>query len=114
MPSVISEVLDIGTGGIQVPQIVNALDAQKVIKQAKFAPKGMRGVCRFVRAAGYSSKDRYTYFREADETLVILQLEGKEALENMDEIIEVEGIDVIFIGPYDLSQSLGVPGSTLR
>jgi 4-hydroxy-2-oxoheptanedioate aldolase len=49
-------------------------------------------------------------FREANQALIILQLEGQEALDNIDEILEVEGIDIIFIGPYDLSQSLGVPG----
>ncbi len=71
---------------------------------------GNRGVCRFVRAAKYSVTDRYEYFKNADEALVILQLEGREAIENLDEILEVRGIDVIFVGPYDLSQSLGVRG----
>jgi 4-hydroxy-2-oxoheptanedioate aldolase len=108
--SVIGEVLDIGVGGIQVPQINNARIAKAVIRQCKFAPLGMRGVCRFVRAADYSSMDRFQYFKESNETVVILQLEGKEAVEGIDGILEVTGIDVIFIGPYDLSQSLGVPG----
>jgi 4-hydroxy-2-oxoheptanedioate aldolase len=106
----IGKALDIGAMGIQVPQIENAEQAREVIKAAKFYPEGQRGVCRFVRAAQYSSMDRYDYFRTANDTLVILQLEGKEALENLEEILEVKGIDVIFIGPYDLSQSLGIPG----
>lgn len=109
-PSIIGEVLDIGAGGIQVPQITNAKQAEKAIKLAKFAPVGMRGVCRFVRAANYSSMDRFEYFKKANESIVVLQLEGKEAINNIDEIIKVEGIDIIFIGPYDLSQSLGVSG----
>jgi len=108
--SVIGEVLDIGAGGIQVPQITNPQEAEKIIQLAKFAPQGMRGVCRFVRAADYSSLDRFQYFKEANEAVIILQLEGEEAIKNMDKILEVEGIDIIFIGPYDLSQSLGVAG----
>lgn len=106
----ISAALDIGAAGVQVPQIVCAADARKAIEHARFYPKGNRGVCRYVRAAGYSSMDKAEYFRKADESIMILQLEGKEALENFDEIIQVEGIDIIFVGPYDLSQSLGVPG----
>ena len=108
--SVMSEVLDIGAGGIQVPQITTKEEAEAVIKRTKFSPVGERGVCRFVRAANYSSKDRFEYFKDANETVTILQIEGQEGINNMDEIISVPGVDVIFIGPYDLSQSLGVPG----
>jgi 4-hydroxy-2-oxoheptanedioate aldolase len=108
--SIIGEVLDIGAGGIQVPQIINVETAQEVIKAAKFSPQGMRGVCRYVRAANYSSMDRFQYFDEANDTVVILQLEGQEALTNLDQILTVRDIDIIFIGPYDLSQSLGVAG----
>lgn len=109
-PSILGEVLDIGAGGIHVPQIINAMTAREVMRLAKFAPSGMRGVCRFVRAADYSSMDRFRYFEEANEAVVVLGLEGTEAIENVDKIITVEGIDIIFVGPYDLSQSLGVTG----
>lgn len=103
-------VLDIGAGGVQIPQICNARQARMAVEVSKFSPLGNRGVCRFVRAAKYSVTDRYEYFKNADEALVILQLEGREAIESLDEILEVRGIDVIFVGPYDLSQSLGVRG----
>ena len=106
----IGKALDIGAMGIQVPQIENAWQAREVIKAAKFYPEGQRGVCRFVRAAKYSSMDRYDYFHHANENLIILQLEGKEALNNLDDILQVQGIDAVFVGPYDLSQSLGIPG----
>jgi 4-hydroxy-2-oxoheptanedioate aldolase len=108
--SLIGEVLDIGAGGIQVPQISGRAGIEKVLEAARFAPEGMRGVCRFVRAAGYSSTDRFEYFRRANEAVIILQLEGKEAIANLDEILDTGGADILFIGPYDLSQSLGVPG----
>ena len=112
LPNVIGEVLDIGAGGVQVPKITTADEARMVIQTAKFAPLGMRGVCRYVRAAEYSAKDRFEYFQEANEALVILQLEGHKALENAEDIIRVPGIDIIFVGPYDLAQSLGVMGQT--
>lgn len=106
----IGKALDIGALGVQVPQIENADQARAAVKAAKFHPLGARGVCRFVRAANYSSLDKFEYFKSANETMVILQLEGKEALDNVDAILAVDGIDLVFIGPYDLSQSLGVPG----
>ena len=108
--NMIGKALDIGALGVQVPQIENAKQAKKAVKYARFYPYGERGVCRFVSAADYSAKDRNEYFKSSKDLLVILQLEGVQAISNLDEILEVEGIDIIFIGPYDLSQSLGVPG----
>lgn len=108
--SVMGEALDIGAGGIQVPQITTKADAEKVMERTKFSPIGERGVCRFVRAAQYSAKDRFEYFKEENEKVTILQIEGQEGIDNIDDILTVDGIDVLFIGPYDLSQSLGVPG----
>lgn len=109
--TLISKALDIGAQGIQVPQVSSMREAQKVVKASKFSPAGNRGVCRYVRAAGYSSKDKQSYFEESNrDTLVIVQIEGKEGIENLHEILEVDGVDIIFLGPYDLSQSLGVPG----
>lgn len=109
-PWVISEALDVGAGGVQVPQISCKRDAEEVIKHAKFAPMGERGVCRFVRAARYSALNRFDYFEKANKSLIILQIEGQNGINNLDEILQVEGIDIIFIGPYDLSQSLGIVG----
>lgn len=107
----ISRALDIGADAVQVPQISSKQEAIKAVQAAKFSPIGHRGVCRYVRAAGYSSVNRQEYFGNTnDETMVIVHIEGLDGVENIDEILEVEGIDVIFIGPYDLSQSLGMPG----
>jgi 4-hydroxy-2-oxoheptanedioate aldolase len=109
-PSLIGQVLDVGAGGIQVPNVQTRQEVERIVEAARFAPQGMRGVCRFVRAADYSSADRVAYFAESNTTLLILQLEGREAVENIEEILSVPGVDIVFIGPYDLSQSLGVPG----
>jgi 4-hydroxy-2-oxoheptanedioate aldolase len=106
----ISKPLDLGAMGVQIPQVASHEMAKECIRAARFFPKGERGVCRFVRAANYSSLSREEYFRKANEMLIIIQLEGKEAIKEIDSILKVEGIDIVFIGPYDLSQSLGVPG----
>lgn len=109
-PSLISEVLDVGAAGIQVPQISTRKQAEEVMQVAHFSPLGMRGVCRFVRAANYSSMGRYNYFAQANTSVIVMQLEGVGAVENIKEILSVPGLDIAFIGPYDLSQSLGVSG----
>ncbi|AXJ01697.1 4-hydroxy-2-oxoheptanedioate aldolase [Cyclonatronum proteinivorum] len=106
----LEKALDLGAHGVQVSSVTSAEQAKKVIRRMKFYPDGERGVCRFVRAADYAEKDKASYFKEANHSLVILQLEGAEAIRNLASILEVKGIDVLFIGPYDLSQSLGVPG----
>ena len=106
----ISQALDIGAAGVQIPQITSAREAREAVRSARYFPEGERGVCRFVRAACYSAMERSAYFQEANQALVIIQLEGRQAIENLDEILNVEGVDIVFIGPYDLSQSLGIPG----
>jgi 4-hydroxy-2-oxoheptanedioate aldolase len=106
----IAKALDIGAMGIQVPNVETADQARSIIDAAKYAPEGTRGVCRFVRAAEYSNIERSQYFKQANEILVVIQVEGLRGIENLDGILEVDGIDVIFIGPYDLSQALGVGG----
>ena len=108
----IGKALDIGAAGVQVPQVATAEAARRAVGYAKFHPLGERGVCRFVRAARYSAIPGAEYFPRANQGLVILQLEGVEAVRNLDDILEVDGVDVLFIGPYDLSQSLGLTGQT--
>jgi 4-hydroxy-2-oxoheptanedioate aldolase len=108
--SVAAEALDVGAGGVQFPQISSKAAAADALRRVKFAPEGARGVCRFVRAANYSAKDRFEYFAEANRSIVVLQVEGQAGIDALDEILTVPGIDVLFVGPYDLSQSLGVPG----
>ncbi|MBA7479551.1 5-keto-4-deoxy-D-glucarate aldolase [subsurface metagenome] len=109
--ALILRALDIGAQGIEIPQINSRSDAMRAIKSMKYSPQGERGVCRYVRAANYSSMDKFEYFKYAnEETMIIAHIEGVEGINNLDEILSVPGIDVIFIGPYDLSQSLGISG----
>lgn len=106
----VSKPLDLGADGIQLPNVSGPEDVKNLIKFARFFPKGARGVCRFVRAAKYSALDRKVYFAEANEAFLVVQVEGQKGLENIDEILKVKGYDVLFVGPYDLSQSLGKIG----
>ena len=109
--ALILRALDIGAQGIEIPQINCKSDALRAVKSVKYSPRGERGVCRYVRASNYSSMDKFKYFKSAnEETMIIAHIEGIKGINNLDEILSVPGIDVIFIGPYDLSQSLGIPG----
>ena len=109
--SLILRALDVGAQGIEIPQINSRSDAVRAVKSVKYSPQGERGVCRYVRAANYSSMNKFKYFKSAnEETMIIAHIEGVEGINNLNEILSVSGIDVIFIGPYDLSQSLGIPG----
>ena len=109
-PGLIGEVLDVGAAGVQVPHIRSAEDVRTALRHARFSPLGERGVCRFVRAARYSAVERSEYFEDSNRALVVLQVEGKEGIERLPEIAGEPGVDVLFLGPYDLSQSVGVPG----
>lgn len=106
----IGSALDTGAAGVQVPNINSAEHVREAVSAARFHPLGSRGVCRFVRAATFGDQDKSDYFREANQAIVVLQVEGLEGVKNLDEILNVEGFDVLFIGPYDLSQSVGKPG----
>lgn len=105
----ISHPLDVGAAGVQVPQVNSLADAKRVVELARFAPYGKRGVCRFVRAARFTQIDKKEYFRLANETVIILQLEGA-AINVYREVVKMKDIDVFFIGPYDISQTLGKTG----
>lgn len=108
----IKHILDLGAAGIVVPGIKNAEDARTAIRNAKFTPMGDRGACPYVRANRYTGISENYYEKSNRETTVMLMIEGVDGIENFDEIIGVEGVDVIFFGPYDLSVSLGIPGQT--
>mgnify|MGYP000931457293 CR=1 FL=1 len=110
-PALIARALDLGAKGVLVPHISTASDAERLVEASRFHPEGSRGICRYVRAAGFSSLDRHEYFKTAnEETLSVAMIEGAEGVANLDKILQVPGIDLIFVGPYDLSQALGVPG----
>jgi len=110
-PSLIQRALDIGSAGVQVPQIETRADAEAVVRSAKYAPLGMRGLSYYTRAGDYvvHGTEGVTDALNAEQ-LVLIHVEGVRGLENLDEILQVPHIDVVFLGPYDLSQSYGIPG----
>ncbi len=103
--------LDIGALGVQMPMINNAAEVQTVIDSVKYPPEGKRGLAG-MRAANYGLKGTLgDYVKEANrETMVIVQVENLQAVENLKEILAAPGPDVIFIGPSDLSSAMGFPG----
>ena len=103
--------LDIGAQGVILPMINTKADAEAVVQAVKYPPIGSRGLAG-VRAADYGLKSPLSEFVVASnkETLVITQIENSEAVNNIDEMLAVDGIDVFFVGPFDLSSSLGYPG----
>ena len=112
-PEHILQVLDRGVMGVQVPHVNSARDAREVIAAVKYHPLGNRGLAAGTRAAVYDAHGTLAdYVRAANEaTLIAVQLEEQAAIDNIDELLGVDGIDVFFIGPADLSQSMGHPGN---
>jgi 4-hydroxy-2-oxoheptanedioate aldolase len=110
-PPQIQRALDIGSAGVQVPQIETRVDAEAVVRAAKYAPLGMRGMSLFTRAGDYTVFGTTGITDSLNqEQLVVIHIEGVRGLQNLEEIISVPHIDVVFLGPYDLSQSFGIPG----
>jgi len=110
-PTPVAKALEYGAQGIVVPHVSSAEEAEKAVKHAHYAPIGVRGAAPTVRAAHYGKIPWPEYVAQAKaETMVVLQIEGKEGIENLDAIMAVSGVDVLFIGPFDLSESLGISG----
>jgi 4-hydroxy-2-oxoheptanedioate aldolase len=103
-------VLDAGAHGVMVPYISTAAEAQAAVAAVRYPPRGVRGVARLNRAAAFGA-DFEAYFAHAHEWLVTaVQIETAEALDQLDAIAAVDGADVIFTGPLDLTTNLGIMG----
>jgi 2-keto-3-deoxy-L-rhamnonate aldolase RhmA len=113
-PSTILSYLETGVLGIYAPHVRTAADARNIVEAVKYAPDGHRGSGGSTRAANYGVTQRPSqYFAEANEqTMVCVLVEDEAGLENLEEILQVHGIDCVDLGPGDLSHSLGVPGQT--
>lgn len=108
----IDRFLDSGAMGIVVPLVDTYEQAKKICDAVKYPPLGLRGFSNIQRGAHYGmypDMDNYSDYCNAN-TMVVSYCESKEAVENIEEIVKIPEIDVVFIGPYDLSQSLGVTG----
>ncbi|MFZ5814415.1 MAG: HpcH/HpaI aldolase family protein [Bacillota bacterium] len=104
--------LDVGASGIQVPQVNTAEQCRLVVEAAKYPPLGNRGVAFSTRAAGWGFFGGPAHLTGSNEkTVVVTHIETGLAVQNLDEMLAVKGIDVMFIGPNDLSVSLGYAGN---
>ena len=107
-PKDCKQALDAGAGGVIVPMIESASQLESVKRACRWPPSGNRGI-------GYSRANLYGknfdgYYTEAQAPLLVAMIEHERAIENLDEIAHVEGLDAILIGPYDLSASMGIAG----
>lgn len=109
-PARISRVLDMGAEGVMCPKVNNEEEAQKVINGLHYPPFGNRGVAKMVRATQFGKNFNSYYDQAKDNILGIIQIETLEALNHLDAIAAVEGVDVLFIGPADLSMAMGIFG----
>ncbi len=107
----IEHALDLGAEGVIVPSLKSAEEAEKAVMAAKYAPEGHRGLSLDQRSAKHSFADPKTYFQDANKnTMIVLQAETAEFVDDIENVVQIPNIDMIFIGPGDLSASYGKPG----
>jgi len=110
-PMAIRLMLDMGARGIIVPMVNTAAEAERAVRSAKYPPRGIRGYC-FSRMNDYGTDfDNYAATAN-DDIAVVAMIETAEAVRNVEAILATDGIDGVFVGPYDLSGSFGIPGRT--
>jgi 2-keto-3-deoxy-L-rhamnonate aldolase RhmA len=103
--------LDTGAHGVHVPWVNSAAEVERAVRAVKYAPRGTRGLAGS-RASEWGLREPIgQYVQRANrETLVVIQVETQDAVDAIDDYLKVDGVDVLFLGPTDLSQSLGHPG----
>jgi 2-keto-3-deoxy-L-rhamnonate aldolase RhmA len=105
----LSRALDLGARGVMVPRVETRQQAEKIVSQLRYTPQGKRGVALGVAHDLYRAGTPEFFAKANEETAVILLLETEKAFENLDEIISVPGVDVAWMGHYDLTVSMGIP-----
>ncbi len=111
-PVAIKRILDTGVMGVLVPFVNTREETEAAVAACKYPPQGVRGVAGSPRAAGYTGNVMHYLTSANAETIVMVAVETAQAVENLDEILSVEGLDGIFIGRVDLASSLGYLGNT--
>jgi 2-dehydro-3-deoxyglucarate aldolase/4-hydroxy-2-oxoheptanedioate aldolase len=107
----VTQALESGVDGVMAAQISSAAEAEKFVTWAKFAPRGMRGLNTQGADAHFTRKSQAELARDANrDHFIAIQIETLGALEEADPIAAIDGVDLLFIGPADLSQALGVLG----
>jgi len=107
-PQLVQRILDMGAEGLMFPRLTDAAQACEAISAMRFQPEGKRGVAKFIRATGFGAYFD-DYLAHAKERLLgVIQIENEEVLNHLDEIAAADGVDVLFIGPSDLSMAMGI------
>jgi 2-dehydro-3-deoxyglucarate aldolase/4-hydroxy-2-oxoheptanedioate aldolase len=107
--------LDAGAGGVLVPRVSSAEAVRQAVRVSKYPPAGIRGIITLKGQTDYVIPDLRKVVQEKNaQNFIIPQIELREALDRLDEIVSVEGIDAVLVGPCDLSVSLGRPGELTR
>ena len=107
----VARALDLGAAGIMAPMINTAEEAIKIVKSSKYPPHGVRGAGFGFAHDSYENNNPLSYIKEANEKLVnIIQIETKIGLENVEKIASIDGVDCLWVGHFDLTNFLGVPG----
>ena len=109
---IIKRILDAGAQGVLIPYVNNGAEAEQAVKACKYPLEGIRGVAGSPRAAGYGQNSGNYLQRANDEIFIMIAIETPEAVSNLDEILQVNGLDGVFIGPMDLSSSMGYAGNS--
>jgi len=110
-PVVIKQLLDIGAQNLLIPMIQNAKQARDAVRATRYPPQGIRGVgSALARASRWNRVENYLQAADA-QMCVLVQIETREAVNNLDEILQVDGVDGVFIGPADLSADMGFAGN---
>ena len=105
----LSRVLDLGARGVMVPRVETRQQAEDIVSQLKYAPAGRRGVALGIAHDLYRPGSAEFFAQANEETAVILLLETEKAFENLNDIVSVPGVDVAWMGHYDLTVSMGIP-----
>jgi 2-dehydro-3-deoxyglucarate aldolase len=109
--NLIKRVMDSGAKGIIVPMVRTAEDMKAAVNALYYPPKGTRGVG-LARGQKYGAPGAFDAYKKQEDTVCIAQIEHIDAVNNLEEILSVEGVDGYFLGPYDLSASMGLTGQT--
>lgn len=107
----IKKILDTGVYGVLVPYVETAEEAKRAVAATKYPPIGVRGVAGSTRAAHFANNSLDYFTRANEEVMALIAIETQKGIDNLDEILKVEGLDGVFVGPVDLATSLGHLGN---
>lgn len=102
-------VLDLGASGVVVPYVTSADEARQAVAAMRYPPKGIRGVASLNRACDFGAQFSQYFASANDNLLTVVQVETEATLDAVEGIAAIEGVDVLFVGPMDLSVSMGIP-----